>query len=146
MTRSIVAAKQLRKQIGEDVQGATKTLKRRDGIESLCSVICEGGAAFRKRHNVGNGNVVLVETGVLVREREKEYEDLDQRMLDVIYPETFSWCENDYERNGVKDVRISTSSRYDATILRRIVLMDSRYSVLLVQSTTRTSNSRALDS
>ena len=90
MTRSIVAAKQLRKQIGEDVQGATKTLKRRDGIESQCSEKCEGGAAFRKRHNVGNGNVVLVETGVLVKEREKEYEDLDQRVFDVIYPETFS--------------------------------------------------------
>lgn len=52
--------------------------------------MCEGGAAFRKRHNVGNGNVVLVETGVLVKEREKEYEDLDQRVFDVIDPETFS--------------------------------------------------------
>lgn len=77
MTRSIVAAKQLRKKRGREIQGAAETLKRGDGVECLRPMMRERGAAFGERHNARDGDVVLVETSVLVRERREEYKDLD---------------------------------------------------------------------
>ena len=41
-------------------------------------MMCERGAAFGKRHDARDGNVVLIETRVLVRKRNREYKDFDQ--------------------------------------------------------------------